>query len=208
MARLTLFLLLSFTSIISWSDQLDHGLQVEVRREGDLYTFSARFNTTLTKCAAYRYLTDYQSDKDMPGVIESRAQRESANQVKVERIVDERILLFDVRLHSVMEYTERPFDGISFTQLAGDSKSFRGSWTILPNRQGSTLSFTGLWEPDTVIPLFIIDHFAESGLADKFRAIALLAEKRAQQGSGRDLRNVSLAAPEQRNDAPANVCTD
>lgn len=208
MTRLVLFLLLSLTGIIAWPDQPDHGLQVEVKRDGDLYTFAARFDTTLTKCAAYRYLTDYQSDKDMPGVLESRARRESANRVKVERTVDERILLFDVRLHSVMEYTEKPYDSISFTQLAGDSKSFRGSWTILANRQGSTLSFKGLWEPDTVVPLFIIDHFAESGLADKFRAIALLAEKRAQQGPGQDPRNISRAAPEQRGDAPANACTD
>jgi len=35
-----------------------------------------------------------------------------------------------------------------------------------------------LWEPDTLIPLFIIDHFAKNGLVDRFSAIAELAEKR------------------------------
>ena len=183
MTKLILFLTLFLASTIAQSDAHDHGLRVDVKRQGGLYTLEASFDTPLTKCAAYRYLTDYQGAKDMPGIIESVAYRESANEVKVERTVDEHILFFDVRLHSVMEYTEKPFDSISFTQLAGDSKSFQGSWDIEPNQQGSTLRFKGLWEPDTLIPLFIIDHFAKNGLIDKFNAIAQLAEKRAEKSA-------------------------
>ncbi len=183
MTKLILFLTLILASTIARPDVHDHGLQVGVKRQGSLYTFEASFDTSLTKCAAYRYLTDYQAAKDMPGVIESVAYRESANEVKVERTVDEHILFFDVRLHSVIKYTEKPFDSVSFTQLAGDSKSFHGSWDIEPNQQGSTLKFRGLWEPDTLIPLFIIDHFARNGLIDKFNAIARLAEKRAEKGN-------------------------
>ena len=111
-------------------------------------------------------------------MIESLARRESANTVRVERTADEQVLFFHVRLHSVMEYTEKPFDRIEFTQLTGDSKTFQGNWLIEPNLQGSTLKFQGLWEPDTLIPLFIIDHFAKNGLVDRFSAIARLAEKR------------------------------
>jgi hypothetical protein len=55
---------------------------------------------------------------------------------------------------------------------------FRGSWVIEPNQQGSTLRFKGLWEPDSLIPLVIIDHYAKNGLIDRFNAIAELAEKR------------------------------
>lgn len=107
-----------------------------------------------------------------------------------------RILFFNVRLHSVMEYTEKPFVGISFTQLQGDSKAFQGDWTIKPNPQGSTLRFRGVWEPDTVIPLFIIDHFAKNGLFTKFSAIAELAEKRKELPSSR-CENPQLAATEE-----------
>jgi hypothetical protein len=77
-----------------------------------------------------------------------------------------------------MEYTEIPFDKIIFSQLRGDSKVFEGSWDVEPNQQGSTIRFKGLWQPDTLIPLFIIDHFAKNGLIDRFDAIARLAEKR------------------------------
>jgi hypothetical protein len=178
MTKLIMFFLLCMASNFAWSYDHYHGLLVDVKRDGRLYTFIASFDTPLTQCAAYRYLTDYEAATNMPGVIESIAHRQSANQVQVDRTADEHVLFFDIRLHSVMVYTEKPFNGIDFTQLAGDSKTFQGSWDIEPNQKGSTLRFEGRWEPDTLIPLFIIDHFAKNGLIDKFNTIAQLAEKR------------------------------
>lgn len=163
---------------VAWSGAPPHGLQVDVKRDGRLYTFHASFATSLSKCAAYHYLTDYEAATNLPGVVKSEASRQSATRVMVDRTADEHILFFSVRLHSVMEYTEKPFDGITFTQMQGDSKTFQGNWDIESNQQGSTLRFKGTWEPDTLIPLFIIDHFAKNGLIDKFSAIAQLAEKR------------------------------
>lgn len=161
---------------------------------GSMYTFIASFDTPLTQCAAYHYLTDYEAAKSLPGVVESLAYRESANRVRVERIADEHVMFFHVRLHSIMEYTEKPYSGIAFAQIGGDSKVFQGSWSIEPKQQGSTLRFQGLWEPDTLIPLFIIDHFAKNGLVDRFSAIARLAEKRkdmlAAQCEDRQLANI------------------
>jgi Polyketide cyclase / dehydrase and lipid transport len=178
MTKQILFGLFLMTGNAAWSDMPYSGLQVDATREGSLYSFKASFDTPLTKCAAYNYLTDYEAAKNLPGVIDSLAHRESANKVKVERTADEQVLFFHVRLHSVMEYTEKPFDRIEFIQLTGDSKTFQGNWTIQPNPQGSTLIFQGLWEPDTFIPLFIIDHFTKNGLIDRFSAIARLAEQR------------------------------
>ena len=166
------------TSTMAWSGTQYPGLQVEVTRVGSLYTLVASFDTSLTQCAAYQYLTDYDAAKGLPGVVESVASRESANKVKVERTADERVLFFHVRLHSIMEYTEKPYEGVDFTQLSGDSKAFQGSWSIVPNERGSTLRFRGSWQPDTLIPLFIIDHFARNGLVDRFSAVAELAAKR------------------------------
>jgi hypothetical protein len=178
MTKRILLLSLLLTSAMAWAETHYPGLQVEVARDGSLYNFSARFDTSLSKCAAYHYLTDYEAAKNLPGVLESLSERQSANKVRVERIADEQVLFFHVRLHSVMEYTEKPFDSIAFIQLKGDSKVFQGNWVIEPNPQGSTLRFRGVWEPDTLIPLFIIDHFAKNGLFERFDAIAQLAEKR------------------------------
>jgi hypothetical protein len=183
MMKRILFGWLLMTSTIAWPDTQYAGLQVDVKRAGSLYTFIASFDTPLTKCAAYRYLTDYEAAKSLPGVVESFAYRETANRVRVERTADEQVLFFHVRLHSIMEYTEKPYESISFMQLSGDSKEFQGSWSIQPNQHGSTLRFQGVWEPDTLIPLFIIDHFAKNGLVDRFSAIAQLAEKRNDAAS-------------------------
>ena len=114
MTKLIIFGLLLMTSTLAWSDTPYPGLQEGVTRDGNLYSFSASFETPLTTCAAYHYLTDYAAAKNLPGVIESLAFRESENRVKVERIADEQVLFFHVRLHSVMEYTEKPFDRIKF----------------------------------------------------------------------------------------------
>ena len=187
MTKLILFLLLFMADNMAWSDDPYQGLQVDVKRDGRLYNFSASFDTPLTKCAAYHYLIDYEAAKNLPGVVELLAHRQSANKVKVELAAEERILFFKIQIISVMEYTEKPFDSISFIQLAGKSKLFQGSWDIEPGQQGSTLRFNGLWEPGTRVPLFIIDLFIKSSLINKFSAIAQLAEKR------KDMPSVSCA---------------
>lgn len=178
MMKLILFLSLFATNNIAWPYALNPGLQVEIKREGELYFFTASFDTTLTKCAAYRYLTDYDEAKNFPGVLDLTTSRLSAQKVRVDRTVVEHVLFFDVRLHSIMEYTEIPFDRIEFTQLTGDLKLFQGSWDIVPNQQGSTLRVKGFLEPDTLIPLFIIDYFIKNGLVDKLNAIVQRAEQR------------------------------
>lgn len=162
-------------------------LKVEVNRVGNVYSLVAQFHSSLTKCAAYHYLTDYDAAKGLPGVIESNSVRQSSDTVMVDRVADEQVLFLRVRLRSKMEYKELPVDGISFTQLSGDSKRFEGRWHIDPHPQGSILRFQGIWEPDTMIPLFVIDHFAKNGLVERFDAIARLAEsKKAALAKGCD----------------------
>ncbi|MBI5006779.1 MAG: hypothetical protein HZB95_06595 [Nitrosomonadales bacterium] len=192
MTKPILFALLLLIASPAWPDAVFPGLQVEVTREGRQYSFAASFDTSLHQCAAYHYLTDYEAARELPGVVESLAFREAPDRVRVERTADEHVLFFHVRLRSVMEYTEQPFERISFTQLSGDSKIFSGDWEIEPNAGGSKLRFRGVWEPDTLIPLFIIDHFARNGLIERFSAIARLAEARKDRLAG-DCAMPSLA---------------
>lgn len=172
-------LLLSILTVKSvFSDDSYPGLQVAESRTGSLYTFTASFDTTLSKCEAFNFLTDYAAARNLPGIVESVPHRLSPSEVLVDRTAVEEILFFHVSLHSVMKYVERPFEGISFTQVSGDSKTYRGRWAILPKEHGTTLKFTGYWEPDTLMPDFVIDHFAKSELAGKFSAVAHLSEKK------------------------------
>lgn len=130
---------LAFLFLISnsaWSYADHYGLQVDVKREGRVYVYSASFNTPLTKCKAYRYLIDYESKKALPGVVEILVYRQSANKAKVELTADEPVLFFNVRINSVLEYTEKAFESVSFRQLSGNSIIFQGNWDIKPNPEG------------------------------------------------------------------------
>lgn len=178
MTRLILFLLLFMTNNMVWSDAYYPGLQVDVKRDGRLYTVNASFDTSLTKCAAYHYLTDYEAARSLPGVVKLLAQRQSANKARVELTAEERFLFLTIQIVSVIENTEKPFDSVSFIQLTGKSKLFQGRWDIEPTQQGSTLKFNGLWEPSARVPLFVVDLFIKGSLMNKFSAIAELAEKR------------------------------
>lgn len=161
----------------------ENGPHVAVDRDGDLYHLSATLPTTLSECAAWHYLTDYDAAVLLPGIISSTSHRDSDNKVTVKRVTDERILFLHINLRSVMEFTEFPNTKLTFTQIEGDSKSFRGEWRIESGSDGSTLHFSGIWEPDTLLPLFIIDHFAEHELERRFAEIARLAEEHKTQHS-------------------------
>ena len=162
-------------STAAWAAPHSNGLKVGVERARNVYALQASFNTPLTTCAAFNYLTDYEAATELPGIVSSTAVREAEHRVRVERTAKKRILFFPVHLHSILEFTEYPNQKLSFVQLSGDSKSFEGYWLIEPSLQGSTLRFEGKWEPNTLIPLFIIDHFAKHDLEKRFGEIARLA---------------------------------
>lgn len=192
MRKNILLVLLALYCNTSWSETQRTDLQVDVKRNAGVYSFDTHFDTPLSRCAAYHFLTDYEAATNLPGVIESKANRIAANQVRVEQIAVESVLFMHFRLHSVLEYTENPSEDISFVQLSGDSKKFQGHWHITPNTHGSTLTFHGVWEPDTVLPLFIVDHFAKNGLVDRFGAIAELAKQRNEVLSAQCSTTASL----------------
>ncbi|GAB5605373.1 SRPBCC family protein [Sideroxyarcus sp. TK5] len=171
----------------------ESALQVEVQRHGGTYHLSARFDTSLSQCAAFLYLTDYESATRLPGILHSSARRESDNRVKVERTAEERVLFMRIHLHSVLEFTEYPNTRLAFTQLSGDSKAFSGHWLIEPKPSGSTLRFEGRWEPDTLLPLFVIDYFAKHDLEQRFGEIARLAEEHDSSHAGACRQATQLA---------------
>jgi len=184
MRRRIALLLAIACSAAAWAAPHSNGVKVGVERAGNVYALQASFDTQLTTCAAFKYLTDYEAATNLPGIVSSTAVREAEHRVRVERTAKERILFFPVHLHSILEFTEYPNQKLAFVQLSGDSKTFEGYWLIEPNLQGSTLRFEGKWEPDTLIPLFIIDHFARHDLEKRFGEIARLAEEQKAKHAG------------------------
>lgn len=153
-------------------------VQAKVIRQDDTFLFTASFQTPLTACQAYRYLTDYEAAKKVPGVTESKSTRISGNKVLVERSAEEKILFFTIKLYSLIEYTEQPIKGTEFIQVKGDSKRFSGKWFVEPNILGSVIRHEGVLEPDSHLPMFVIKYFIENRLEDRFKTMAKLSAER------------------------------
>ena len=176
------FFALLFLSIANtvWADNSDKlfNVQSNVVRQGDTFLIYASYQTPLNACQAYRFLTDYEAAKKIPGVIESKATRQSNDKVLVERSAEEKILFFSVKLHTLIEYTEYPIKGTEFNQIKGDSKKFSGKWAIEPHTLGSVIKYEGVLEPDSSLPMFVLKYFIENNLEDRFKFMAKMAAER------------------------------
>lgn len=160
------------------SDIEEFKVRVSVTRVDDQFNVDASYQTPLNSCQAYRYLTDYEAAKNVPGVVESKATRLSANRVLVERSADETILMFRVRLSSQIEYIEHPYSGTDFHQVKGDSKVFKGKWSILANDEGTLLHYQGIVVLESVFPMFVVEYFIKNNIKDRFAVMARMAKAR------------------------------
>lgn len=171
-------------STFLWAEPVDnlYKVQAAVVRENDTFLITASYHSPLNICQAYQYLTDYEAATKVPGVIESKATRQADGKVLVERSAQEQILFVKIKLHSLIEYTEYPLVGTEFTQIKGDSKRFSGKWTVGPEGDGTTtIKYTGVLEPDSHIPMFILQYFIQNNLEDRFKVMARLAAERKNQ---------------------------
>lgn len=153
-------------------------LKVLVERSGANFKVQASYVVPVSECHAYAFLTDYESAKNIPGISESRVINRNANKVKVERVAEERILFIPIYLRSLLEFSEISDKRIEFTQLEGDAKSYKGSWVIEPDKNGTRFVHQTSFELETSIPLFIIQYFLENSARKRFE---IMAERVTQQ---------------------------
>lgn len=155
-------------------------VKAQVVQEGDAFIITASYQSPLNTCQAYHFLTDYEAAKKVPGVMDSKATRHSDHKVLVERWAEEKILFFTIKLHTLIEYTEYPMKGTEFVQIKGDSKRFSGHWFLVPNSNGTVIKYEGVLEPDSHLPMFILKHFIQNNLEDRFRFMAKMAAEAKQ----------------------------
>ena len=160
----------------------DVQLEVEVRQQDQTFVTQASYRLPLSMCQSWRFLTDYDSATQIPGIVESRSQRVSERVVRVERVMQDRILLIPIRMRTLIEYTELPGTGTDFVQIEGDSKSYRGSWRLVPDGAGTVFRYQAVSEPDSALPLGVIRYFVNNRLQSSFAAMARAGLARRQQG--------------------------
>jgi hypothetical protein len=120
-------------SCFAISELTPYDLQVLVEKLGASFRIQASYITPVSQCEAYTFLTDYEDIKTIPGIVESKVRRRNGNRVTVERLIEERVLLFPIQLRSEVEFTELPNQGLNFIQTKGDNKAYSGTWRLQTN---------------------------------------------------------------------------
>ncbi|NBY14374.1 MAG: cyclase/dehydrase [Betaproteobacteria bacterium] len=141
--------------------RLESGLEVNVA-----------YQVPISLCKAFAFLTHYEGATDMPGVLESRVLSREGNKVQVKRLVEERILFFPLKIHSVVEYSEFPNHGLDFHQISGNLKRYVGSWRLIDDGLVVHFRYQSLIEPDTLIPNVVMRHFIEHSMRKRFERMS------------------------------------
>ena len=147
-------------------------LQVFVEKLGASFKVQASYVTSVSQCEAYTFLTDYEDVKTIPGIVESKVRRRNGNRVTVERLIEDRILLFPIQLRSEVEFTELPNQGLNFIQIKGDNKAYSGTWRLQTNEKGVMVRYASIIEPDSMIPNGIIEYFLRNNIRKGFEMMA------------------------------------
>jgi hypothetical protein len=165
----------------TFADPEDYKLQVDVVQQGNVFLTQASFQLPLSGCQAYRYLTDYDAATSIPGVVSSTTTRLDPRKVRVERVLQERILFFPIKMNMLIEVTELPNQGTDFVQISGQAKSYKGVWRLEPDSGGTVFKYKAESEPDSVFPKAVIEYFIKNRLNSSFEAMAKAGLERAKQ---------------------------
>lgn len=165
--------MLSFISIAFAEDASNpYDLKLAITRNGDRFQLSASYEVPITACEVFAFITDYESAKIFPGVVESKVLSRSGNRVRVSRLLEERILFIPFEMRSELEYTELPNRALLFEQLSGDNKYYKGSWRLLPDKGFTTLKYEAQIEPNSLMPSTVVEYFIKNMVRRQFEVMA------------------------------------
>jgi hypothetical protein len=154
------------------TDSDPYDLQVLVEKSGAAFKVQASYMAPVSQCEAFTFLTNYEDVKTIPGIVESKVRKRNGSKVTVERLIEERILLFPIRLRSEVEFTELPNQGLNFIQTKGSIKSYAGTWRLQANENSVMVRYASIIEPDSVIPSGIIEYFMRNNIRRGFEMMA------------------------------------
>lgn len=149
-----------------------YDLKVDVKRAGDAFLIYVSYIVPISGCQAIAFLTNYEDAKNIPGIVESKVIGRDGNKVRVERLVQERIVLIPIMMKSIVEYTEISQTQLNFEQLVGDTRSYKGSWQIMPEGDGTKLRYESRVELLPFIPRIVIEYFIKNSIYERFEVMA------------------------------------
>jgi len=177
-----LILILSALSLQVCAQEADNpfNVQISIKPLNGRFHINANYTVPIQPCNAYAFLTDYEASKNIAGIVDAKIVSRSANKVRVSRILEEEILFFHVELRAVVEYTEVPYRLLSFEQVSGDAKHYKGTWKLVPENDKTTFKYDAVVELDSIVPMAVIEYFMKNNLYDRLES---MAQKAAQYKS-------------------------
>lgn len=160
-----------------------HNVQVSTKAIDGRIQIDASYTAPINLCSAFAFITAYEGAKNIPGILESKVLSRSGNKVRVYRVVEEQILFFPIELKSTIEYTEVPNRLIAFEQISGDTKFYKGSWRLFPDKDFTTFKYDALVEPSSLIPPSITEYFMKNSLRERFEVMAQKARENKSPNS-------------------------
>jgi hypothetical protein len=169
---LFLALFVAFSSVWAQENTNPYDVQVSSKGVNGRIHIEASYVVPINVCNAFAFITSYENAKNIPGILESKVISRAGNKVRVYRVIEEQILFFQIELKSTIEYTEEPNRLISFEQIGGDTKLYKGSWRLSPNKDSTVFKYDAIVEPHPLIPLGVIEYFMKNNLKERFEFMA------------------------------------
>ena len=177
--KIFLTLVLIFITSQSFAQETSNpfDVQVSVRSIDDRIYIQAAYSAPMNICKAYAFITDYEGSKNIPGIVEAKVISRSGSKVRVYRVIEEQILFFPVEMKSIVEYTELANKSLTFEQVSGDMKYYKGSWKLLEDKDRVIFKYDAQVEPNSIIPSMIIEYFIKNSVRGRFEAMAQRANQ-------------------------------
>jgi len=179
---LVLFLSISLSHAEEVTNPFD--VQVSVIPMNGRFQINASYVVPINLCSAYSFITDYEGSKNIAGINEVAVISRVGNKVRVRRVIEEDVLFFHISMKSIVEYTETPNELVSFEQLSGDAKLYKGTWRLVSNGSKTTFKYDGLVELDTAIPSLIVEYFMKNNMRARLGSMALKASQQKASEAG------------------------
>ena len=154
-----------------------YDVQVGTRVINGRIQIDASYAVPINICSAFAFITAYEGAKNIPGILESKVISRVGNKVRVYRVIEEQILFFPIELKSTIEYTEVPNRLVTFEQISGDTKLYRGSWRLTPDKDSTIFKYEALVEPHSLIPSSVTEYFMKNSLKERFELMAQKARE-------------------------------
>ena len=72
----------------------------------------------------------------------------------------------------MIEYTETPYQLISFEQISGDAKFYKGTQRLVSEKDKTAFKYDSLVEFDSLVPSFVISYFIKNNIRSRIEVMA------------------------------------